>query len=626
MNRIEARERYTAAAVCTAAVAAGATLWGVADRRGLVFWVGGFIVIELVGARFVSSTTTEARLRRAYLFLAGVWAGALIYFGQPASTMAMALTLGVLAFGLAIVVVSAPDDLEGSIASMAGVWIAALVGIVVTQSANVVLLIGLATLGSLVAGLALTLNHLRESESVDLADRNAALIDDLRFRADHDDHTGLLNRSATMAEVGRLCGAGEPFAFMLIDLDDFKYFNDTVGVRAGDAYLADLAARLTAAASNPCIVGRIEGGRFGIISHAADHDVDRLAATVHREAAAATPDRQPPVRCSIGVVEVSAADARAADEIESSARAAVAFVQHHGGGSTYRFDASLASAVQAEERTRARLVEGLGAGEIVAYIQPVVNLYTGQIVGGEALARWICDGEEVPAYQFIDVAKRARLLNEIDQAVYADIAKWRNDRPEFAPAQVGINVGPDRLRAAEEGFAGDGRGGDLTGMIIEITERGIVADPEAATQQLEQWRERGARIFLDDFGTGFSSLDLLTSLPIDGLKIDRKFVQGASDGRAARAVVAATVELARRLDLSLVAEGVETIEEAFLMRDMGVGRAQGWLFDKAVPLADFSAMLEGAINWTELLNSTGRAAERPAPIEGQVLPRRTSSA
>lgn len=613
MNRIEARERYTAVAAGIAAVAAAAMLWGVADRSGLVLWVGGFIVIELVGARHVSSTTTERRLRSAFLFLTGAWAGALIFFGQPASTTAMALTLGALAFGLVIVVVSAPDDLEESTATIAGVWVSALAGIIATQSANVVLLIGLVTMACLVAGLGATLNHLRETESTALADRNAELIGDLRFRADHDHHTGLLNRSATMAQVSRLCEAGEPFALAIVDLDDFKYVNDTVGVQAGDAYLVELASRLTTIAAGRAIVGRIEGGRFGVISRAQDHDVEQLTASIHREAAAATPVGQRPVRCSIGVVDVRPDEGQTPEEIERSARAAVAFVQMQGGGSTYRFDDSLAAAVQAEESVRASLAEALESGEIVAYVQPVVDLHTGQIVGGEALARWIRDGEEVPAYEFIDVAKRARLLNEIDQAVHADIARWRRARPEFAPAQVCINVGPDRLRVAEKGLAGDGGSADLTGLIIEITERGIIADPEVATRQLEQWRGRGARIFLDDFGTGFSSLDLLTSLPIDGLKIDRKFVQGASADRAARAVVAATVELARRLELSLVAEGVETIDEALLMRDMGVGRAQGWLFEKAVPLAEFSAMLEAATNWTELLNSTGRRLERSAP-------------
>lgn len=245
------------------------------------------------------------------------------------------------------------------------------------------------------------------------------------------------------------------------------------------------------------------------------------------------------------------------------------------------------------------MLHALRSGEFVAHYQPLIELSTGACVGAEALVRWRQpNGTLVPPDLFIPYAEQDDLILELTDAVIrrvvADMASilWRTD------IHVAINVSARDMETGRFLSVLQNclkRAGIPASRIwIEATERGFI-NVDAARQTLEAARAAGHQVAIDDFGTGYSSLALLESLPLDALKIDKSFVGAVGKGAAPSIVTPHIIEMAHGLGLSIVAEGVETLEQAAYLRGAGVQYAQGWLYSKALPPEEFALYLENRL-------------------------------
>jgi EAL domain-containing protein (putative c-di-GMP-specific phosphodiesterase class I) len=235
----------------------------------------------------------------------------------------------------------------------------------------------------------------------------------------------------------------------------------------------------------------------------------------------------------------------------------------------------------AEELRRAVRTE-----QMTAHLQPIIELETGAVVGAEALSRWNHESGLRSAGAYMDLASELSLEADISIGVIETVAAFQHaHRGDGADPWITVNIPPQQLGQVFEHFRD--RPGVLASLTLEITERGAVADLAQAQALLSEARDAGARVFLDDFGVGQSSLSVLTDLPLDGIKIDAGFIRQLTTSESARAVVETISDLGRRLDLAVIAEGVETNEQADRLRDLGITLVQGFLYSPPLPTDEF---------------------------------------
>jgi EAL domain-containing protein (putative c-di-GMP-specific phosphodiesterase class I) len=264
------------------------------------------------------------------------------------------------------------------------------------------------------------------------------------------------------------------------------------------------------------------------------------------------------------------------------------------------FDDQMLEAGAERVRIEGALREAIDHGGIVVHFQPTVRLDDGRVMGAEALAR--CEaptGGVLPPVLFIPVAEEVGLIPALFETVLTRAceaaAEWNRDRTE--PFVVWVNLSPTQLGSAavvdqiSRIFRTTGVDPSLIG--FEVTESGILPDPEQAAEFLAQLRSLGARIAIDDFGTGYSSLGYLQSLPVDTVKLDRSFVVRAGDDPRSRAIVGSVVELTKAMALSCVAEGVETTEQLDVVAELGCPVVQGFVFARPAPADELTAWLVG---------------------------------
>jgi EAL domain-containing protein (putative c-di-GMP-specific phosphodiesterase class I) len=256
-----------------------------------------------------------------------------------------------------------------------------------------------------------------------------------------------------------------------------------------------------------------------------------------------------------------------------------------------------------DEEAEIRLA--MGSGQIVPWYQPEVDLLTGEILGAEMLARWIHPQRGVlSAASFVPIIEEAGMLAELGRInAYGAIEAAKALRGRVGETfHLRFNVSASQLARPEDltGYLSmiKRRGIDPAAISFEVTETAIINDLPAARAWLDRARSEGIRISLDDFGTGYSSLSLLAQLPLDGVKIDISFVRELTTNPGARAVVVATIEMARELNLEVVAEGVENEVQAESLRALGVRRAQGYLYSPAVPFATLNGWIGGDPPWS----------------------------
>ncbi len=437
-------------------------------------------------------------------------------------------------------------------------------------------------------GVSLAITHIEDvTEQRRVAER-------LSYAATHDELTELPNRSALVSRLDRLLTDAAPgeVAVLFIDLDNFKVVNDSLGHRAGDELLRQVARRFRDVMRDGDVLARFGGDEFVVFVNGAEGIIDPTMVADRLRAAAQIPvrleGRELVVTASIGFA-VNATTGLTADDLLRDADAAMYRAKSAGRDRVEAFtDATRTASVEALE-TSADLRRGLERGQIVPYFQPIVDLTTGHIVSFEVLARWLHPerGLLVPS-QFMSTVEVSGLMVELGQRVVRDalsqLALWRARGLPFADCSVSVNVSTKQL--VDDAFldvVGEAlaeTGVDADSLWLEITETTLMQDTKAAAMALRALRGLGLHLSVDDFGTGYSSLTYLKQFPVEAIKIDRSFVLGLGLESADTSIVEAVIGLGHSLGLTVVAEGIETALQLNQLRRLGCDRGQGYLFGR----------------------------------------------
>src|SRR5882724_9641412 len=430
--------------------------------------------------------------------------------------------------------------------------------------------------------------------------------DRITYLALYDPLTGLPNRTlfhdSLTQSLQSAARSNTSLALVLIDPERFKAINDTLGQQAGDRVLQAVAQRLGSAAGDSNRLARLGSNRFAVmvrqIRGAAEvaRWLEQVSAQVFGTPFAADA-REARLAAKAGIA-VFPEDGADADALLRNAEASLKRAKETG--EAYLFYAPQINARVSEEvELEHRLRKAVERGELFLHFQPKLDLVTRRIVGLEALMRWKSpDGALVPPVTFIPVLEQTGLILEAGrQAFAAATGAYRSWQAQgLEPPRIAVNVSQLQLRrktfvedvrAALRAEDGDGGGVDL-----EITESLLMHDVDESIRKLAALRDFGLRISLDDFGTGFSSLAYLSRLPLDTLKIDRGFVQGMTENPHDTSIVGTIISLAQALRLKVVAEGVETEQQAQLLRLLRCDQGQGFLFSRPVPAEEIEALLK----------------------------------
>src|SRR5467141_1702747 len=430
--------------------------------------------------------------------------------------------------------------------------------------------------------------------------------DRITYLALYDPLTGLPNRTLFHERLTQSLQSAvrnnTSLALVLIDLERFKAINDTLGQEAGDGVLQAVAQRLGSAAGDINRVARLGSNLFAVMVRQirGAGEVARWLEQVSVQVfgtpfAADAREARLSAKAGIAMFPEDGADA---DALLRNAEASLKRAKETG--EAYLFYAPHINARVSEEvELEHRLRNAVEQGEFFLHFQPKVDLVTRRIVGLEALMRWKSpDGVLVPPVTFIPVLEQTGLILEAGrQAIAAATGAYRRWQAQgLEPPRIAVNVSQLQLRrktfvedvcAALRAEDADGGGVDL-----EITESLLMNDVDESIRKLAALRDFGLRISLDDFGTGFSSLAYLSRLPLDTLKIDRAFVQGMTENPHDTSIVGTSISLAQALRLKVVAEGVETEQQAQLLRLLRCDQAQGFLFSRPVAAEDIEALLK----------------------------------
>lgn len=441
-----------------------------------------------------------------------------------------------------------------------------------------------------------------EHAATELAEANRALTQ----RTRHDDLTGLANRVSFMEHLSRTVDAarrsGAVVGVLYFDLDRFKIVNDSLGHAVGDELLCQVALRVNDVLRGHDVFARLGGDEFTVCLDRLGDSYEAILVARRIVEVLGAPfeidGRRIHVTASVGV----ATNLHRGDDAEAllgHADVAQYRAKEHGRNRVETFDIELRETIERRIDTEQALRDAIAANEITAWFQPLVDMHTGAVVGAEALARWVHPTRGlIVAPEFIPLAEESGLIFPIDARVVAQTVDARvrlaslGVAPEF---RIWCNVS---ARLVSRGEPADRlaallrrTGCDPRGIGIEITETAVLPDREAVARQITTLHEIGVECSLDDFGTGYSSLTLLQTLPIDAVKIDREFVRDLGIDPTDTAIVRSLVRLASDLGLDVVAEGVETQEQADLLLAMGCRYAQGYLWSPAVPLDELVTVL-----------------------------------
>ncbi|WP_306214208.1 putative bifunctional diguanylate cyclase/phosphodiesterase [Actinoplanes sp. RD1] len=440
-----------------------------------------------------------------------------------------------------------------------------------------------------VRGLVLTVRDVTERRRLE---------NDLAHQAFHDGLTGLANRvlfrerlehSYARAEL-----AGQGVGVLFVDLDDFKEVNDTLGHAVGDQLLVAVAERITLAIGKHNTAARMGGDEFAILVE--DGLAEEIAARV--VAALAVPvevsdgvggSNIVSGAASVGVA--TSADAKNPTELLRHADLALYLAKGAGKGDWKRYQSDLHTAMVERLALRASLLEAVEHEQFVLQYQPIADVRTGIVVGLEALVRWQHPERGLLGpYHFIELAEESGAIVGIGERVLREalrqFASWHRENPGTPLRYISVNVSARQFR--QPGFVDRVRaaladaGAEPRWLLLEITESLVLRDAEQVWADLETLRALGCRIAIDDFGTGYSSLSYLRQMPVDVLKIDKSFIDDIIASKQQRALVNAIVTLARNLDLTVIAEGIESPDQRSMLGRMGCPYGQGYLFSRPV--------------------------------------------
>ncbi len=386
-------------------------------------------------------------------------------------------------------------------------------------------------------------------------------------------------------------------AVIVIGVDQLSRVVDALGPRAADEVLRTTAGRLRRLAADGATLARLAGDSFALLIAADEPQPVARALADAALAAAAAPivvgGQELLLSASAGIA-LTDPSRIGADEVVRDAATAQHRAQRRGGGRVEVFEPEWRNGLLEELRMESELRSAIGCGqELQLFYQPIVSLESGLVVAVEALVRWDHPrhGLLLPS-RFLGVAERAGVLAELDRWMMAEacrqLATWLGEHGPKSPPRVSINVSADELSDPEfaTDVAAELRRWGLVGsqLVVEVAQTALRHSAGAATR-LSELRSLGVSVLLDDFGTGYASLSYLRRLPMDGLKIERSFVEDLTSSAPARAIVDGVLEIGRAMGLSVVAVGVETGEQLEALRELGCNAGQGLHFLGPVPPA-----------------------------------------
>jgi diguanylate cyclase (GGDEF)-like protein/PAS domain S-box-containing protein len=435
--------------------------------------------------------------------------------------------------------------------------------------------------------------------------------EEIRTLAFFDPLTGLANRRMLMEQLRKSIAfsarSHRKRALLIVDLDDFKNLNDTLGHETGDLLLREVGLRISACVRESDTVGHLGGDEFVLLLEDLGEtpEVAAAQAKMIAEKVLAQVDlpyqlegRECVISCSIGITVFGDSQENINEVLQ---QADIAMYQAKGAGrNTLRFFApELQAAVNIRASMEEDLRQGIKSNQFMLYYQPQVE--DGRLIGAEALVRWNHPrlGVLLPG-EFIQLAEQSRLIlplgNWVLGAACRQIAAWAGDN-RSAGIVLAVNISTLQLRQAdfvdEVLGALERSGANPRNLKLELTESMLVDDVEDVIAKMTVLRTHGLRFSVDDFGTGYSSLTYLKRLPLDQLKIDRSFVRDLLVDLSSAAIAQTIISLSQIMGLSVIAEGVETEEQLNLLAKLGCHSFQGYLFSPPVPLEKFEQFLPG---------------------------------
>lgn len=443
----------------------------------------------------------------------------------------------------------------------------------------------------------------------------------MRRAALHDALTDLPNRTLLIDRLERFAERCQPlpsatYGVLFMDLDNFKVVNDGLGHPVGDRLLIGVAQRLLQAVHRieheleirEATVSRLGGDEFIVgLDGVADHDQAQRAADILR-AALGTPvrldERDLYVETSIGIA-LAQESSDTPESIIRDADTALYLAKSRGKDQTAVFDAEMREMAEQRLTLENDLRRAFEVGELTLAYQPIVSLESGDIVSAEALLRWDHPAEgTIPPQQFVPIAEETALINNIGQWVLEEAClqavSWAR-YPTPRPLSVCVNVSPKQVLSGDltEGvrtaLERSGLGADR--LRIEITEGLLLRDAVVVRDTFDELREMGVSLVLDDFGTGHSSLSHLHQIPVDGIKLDRSFVQQLAEDGVYTNSVQALITLAANRQMSVVAEGIETLTQLVQLQTLDCAYGQGFYFSRPANAYEFERLLLGGACW-----------------------------
>ncbi len=445
----------------------------------------------------------------------------------------------------------------------------------------------------------------------------------LAHQAYHDSLTGLPNRNLFQNRLTeRLQQArvhDNRFAVLFFDLDDFKVINDSLGHSAGDQFLIEVAKRVQTCIRSGDLLARLGGDEFTLLLGNVTDDQD---AVVIAERIASVLDDPFDIdgqevfsTTSIGIA-IGDSTSASADDILRNADLAMYEAKNTGKNRYAIFEPSMNSRAWLRLTLETEIRRGIPRNEFEVYYQPIINLNTGELDGVEALVRW--DHPErgfLTPRDFISVAEQSGLIIPLGRWIIreasAQLREWQSIMPDKRPLRLSLNLSPRQYqhpRLIEE-LTRTLQSVELDANLItlEITENIAMDDSVDTLETLQQLKDVGVQLALDDFGTGFSALSYLRRFPIDIIKIDQSFVSGLGSDAEDTSIVQAVMAASLAMNLRVTAEGIETVDQLDMLRDLGCHYGQGYLFSRALSAEDMRKLIaSGPDTWKSMFAQHAR--------------------
>ncbi|PYU03677.1 MAG: two-component system response regulator [Acidobacteria bacterium] len=439
-----------------------------------------------------------------------------------------------------------------------------------------------------------------------------AMSQQMTHSAQHDVVTNLPNRMLLNDRISQSISLARrqhrPLAVLFLDLDRFKYINDSLGHAVGDQLLQSIAKRLLASVRNSDTVSRQGGDEFVIllseISHPEDAATSARKILLSLNVPHSIDGHDLHIAGSMGI-SIYPGDGEDAETLIKNADTAMYHAKESGRNNFQFFKPEMNRQAVERQSLEGSLRQAVERGGFLLHYQPKINLFTGQITGAEALIRWQHPNRGlVSPAQFVPIAEDCGLILPIGRWVLREACKqareWQDAGLPFK--RVSVNVSATEFRAKtfleDVGTTLRETGLEARYLDLELTEGVLMQNAKSTASVLQELKRMGVHLAVDDFGTGYSSLSYLRQFPIDVLKIDQSFVRQISDDPSDSAIVRAIIDMSKNLKKRVIAEGIETQEQLALLRSWHCAEGQGYLFSRPVPAAQLAQLLQTGVSET----------------------------